>query len=90
MKHLSEISHFQWFPAVCRSPKLENGYSAKNGEYLLASEDVQLLKALRPKGQKSQDGNVWIGYVAYSEAEKDILVVWRGTQRPFEWVKDAE
>lgn len=69
---------------------MPDGYTAAGGVYLYASEEIETLKALRRRGQDIDTGTVWIGYVGYSEAAKDIVVAWRGTHQAFEWVKDAE
>ncbi|GAQ78663.1 hypothetical protein KFL_000170090 [Klebsormidium nitens] len=80
--HLIHESFFAELPG--------KGYSAEKGAFLIASEKAQITKDLikERKGQDVED-NVWIGYVAYSAARKDVLVAWRGTQRPAEWISDA-
>eukprot|EP00243_Klebsormidium_subtile_P006352 TRINITY_DN268_c0_g2_i1.p1 TRINITY_DN268_c0_g2~~TRINITY_DN268_c0_g2_i1.p1 ORF type:complete len:702 (-),score=204.36 TRINITY_DN268_c0_g2_i1:575-2527(-) len=58
--------------------------------YMYASEKSQVFQALKkPKGQDITE-DVWIGYIAYSETNQDIVVAWRGTLQPAEWVADAE
>jgi hypothetical protein len=76
--HLKDEFYFAELP--------NKGYSAR--AYMYASEKGQITKSLRKEGQTLED-HVWIGYVAYSQQRKDILVGWRGTQKPAEWIADG-
>ncbi|MCO5602325.1 hypothetical protein L7F22_056455 [Adiantum nelumboides] len=69
--------------------------------YLYATSvsiDVHGLVFMRSYSREawSKESN-WIGYVAVSNDEatkflgrRDIVIVWRGTQRPFEWLSDFD
>jgi hypothetical protein len=88
--HLSKYSYFEELPKVCTSTVNKKGYSVEHGVYLYAKEDTQVAQAVKKKGQDIEDGHVWLGYVGYSEAEKDIVVAWTGTAQVYEWLQDAE
>jgi hypothetical protein len=61
----------------------DEGYKAE--AYIYASETTPTIKMLRDKttGQKIMS-DVWIGYIAYREIKRDIVIAWRGTQQPAE------
>lgn len=80
-KNLVSESFFEQLPG--------QGYAAV--AYIYASERSPTIKKLRDKtnGQVIRR-DVWLGYIAYSEEKKDIVVAYRGTQQPAEWVADGE
>jgi hypothetical protein len=77
-KHIEDEFYFAELP--------DKGYCAR--AYMYASEEGQITKSMRKEGQKLLD-HVWIGYVAYSKERRDILVAWRGIQKPAEWIVDG-
>ncbi|GAQ81058.1 hypothetical protein KFL_000690360 [Klebsormidium nitens] len=79
-ENLKVPSYFEHLPG--------EGYEAV--AYMYASEKTKVIRAVKAdKGQDMQE-DVWIGYIAYSKTKRDIVVGWRGTQQPAEWVADAE
>lgn len=78
--HLRTESFFEQLPGQGYEPVA----------YMYANEETMIMKNLRDRenGQEIRR-DVWIGYIAYSEAKKDIVVAWRGTLQPAEWVADG-
>lgn len=91
--HFAELPYTDYTAAVnLLEAKTTPDNESLHVTYMHANEKSDVIRSAVRKtpGQKVTDASVWIGYVAYSAERHDILVSWRGTQQPHEWLADGK